>query len=91
MGRHPGRQAVKVTVDVDCTPAEARAFLGLPDVTPIQDKYVQTVLDSFDGAKSLDQMETLFKSFSPMGDAGVRLFKQMMDIGLGTTSKGKNG
>ncbi|MEO7470377.1 MAG: DUF6489 family protein, partial [Sphingobium limneticum] len=30
---------MKVTVDVDCTPAEARAFLGLPDVTPIHDKY----------------------------------------------------
>ena len=27
-------------------------------------------------------METLFKSFSPMGDAGVRLFQQMMNIGL---------
>lgn len=82
---------MKVTVDVDCTPAEARAFLGLPDVTPIHDKYVKTLLDSFDGVRNLDQMETLFKSFSPMGDAGVRLFKQMMDIGLSTAASGKNG
>jgi len=82
---------MKVTVDVDCTPAEARAFLGLPDVTPITDKYVETILNGFDGAKSLDQMETLFKSFSPMGDAGVRLFKQMMDIGLAGAMSGKSG
>lgn len=73
---------MKVSVDVDCTPAEARAFLGLPDVTPIHDKYVKTVLDSFDGVANVEQMETLFKSFSPLGDAGMRLFRQMMDLGL---------
>jgi hypothetical protein len=27
---------MKVTVEVDCTPEEARGFLGLPDVVPIQ-------------------------------------------------------
>ncbi|SER50951.1 DUF6489 family protein [Sphingobium sp. YR768] len=73
---------MKVTVDVDCTPAEARAFLGLPDVTPIHDKYIKTMLDSFDGVGSVEQMETLFKSFSPLGDAGMRLFQQMMNVGL---------
>lgn len=80
---------MKVTVDVDCTPAEARAFLGLPDVSPIHDKYIKTVLDSFDGVGSVEQMETLFKSFSPMGDAGVRLFQQMMNIGM--SGMGGNG
>jgi hypothetical protein len=73
---------MKVTVDVDCTPAEARSFLGLPDVTPIHDRYIKTVLDSFDGIGSVEQMETLFKSFSPLGDAGVRMFQHMMNIGL---------
>ncbi|HJT40389.1 MAG TPA: DUF6489 family protein [Sphingobium sp.] len=81
---------MKVTVDVDCTPAEARSFLGLPDVGPIHDKYVKTVLDSFDGITNVEQMETLFKSFSPLGDAGMRLFRQMMDIGLAGVST-KNG
>lgn len=81
---------MKVTVDVDCTPTEARAFLGLPDVTPIHDKYVKTMLDSFDGIASAEQMETMFKSFSPLGDAGMRLFRQMMDIGLSGVA-GKNG
>lgn len=27
---------MKVTVEVDCTPAEARQFMGLPDVAPLQ-------------------------------------------------------
>ena len=28
---------MKVTVEVDCTPLEARQFLGLPNVEPMQD------------------------------------------------------
>lgn len=79
---------MKVTVDVDCTPAEARSFLGLPDVTPIHDKYIKTMLDGFDGVANVEQMETLFKSFSPMGDAGMRLFQQMMNMGLAGMSSG---
>lgn len=79
---------MKVTVDVDCSPAEARAFLGLPDLTPLHDKYVQTVLDSFTATGSIDQVESLMKSMSPMGDAGLRMFKQMMDLGMASGGMG---
>lgn len=27
---------MKVTIDIDCTPAEARQFMGLPDLQPLQ-------------------------------------------------------
>ena len=27
---------MKVNIEIDCTPLEAREFLGLPDVQPIQ-------------------------------------------------------
>jgi len=29
--------AVKVTIEIDCTPEEARVFMGLPDVKPMQE------------------------------------------------------
>ena len=29
---------MKINVEIDCTPQEARAFLGLPDVQPMQEK-----------------------------------------------------
>lgn len=32
---------MKVTFDIDCTPAEARAFFGLPDLTPVHDIYLE--------------------------------------------------
>ena len=31
---------MKITVDVDCTPQEARAFMGLPDVTPLNEHLI---------------------------------------------------
>lgn len=78
---------MKVTVNVECTPEEARNFLGLPDVSPIHEKYVKTMMETMDGSNSVEQMENLFKSFSPMGDAGMRLFQQMMQIGMGGSDK----
>lgn len=34
---------MKVTVEIDCTPAEARQFLGLPDVEAMQKKIMSEV------------------------------------------------
>ena len=28
--------SLKITIDIDCTPDEARQFMGLPDVKPLQ-------------------------------------------------------
>ena len=32
---------MKVKIDINCTPVEARSFLGLPDVTPMNDSLVE--------------------------------------------------
>ena len=32
---------MKITINVECSPEEARAFLGLPDVTPVN----QTIMN----------------------------------------------
>jgi Family of unknown function (DUF6489) len=34
--RAPRDTLMRATINIECTPAEARAFLGLPDVQPIQ-------------------------------------------------------
>jgi hypothetical protein len=36
-------QTVKITIDVDCTPAEAREFFGLPDLRPLQAAWLAEV------------------------------------------------
>jgi hypothetical protein len=34
---------MRVTVNVDCTPEEARQFMGLPDVQPIQEALMKEI------------------------------------------------
>lgn len=73
---------MKFTVDVDCTPEEARAFLGLPDMKPIHELYMKSVMDTMSGQTNLEQMENMFRSLSPLGDAGMKLFSSFMDLGM---------
>jgi Family of unknown function (DUF6489) len=82
---------MKINVDIDCTPLEARSFLGLPDLTPVNEAYVASLKDAINEAGSAEQMQALMRSFAPMGEAGMSLFKQMMEIGTGTVSAGSKG
>ncbi len=82
---------MKVSVNVECTPEEARAFLGLPDLSPVHQKYVDSMLSAMDGAGSVEQMNKLIGAFAPMGDASMRMFQQMMDIGLSGATVGGKG
>jgi len=38
---------MKITINVDCTPDEARTFLGLPDLKPMQDELMQEIRKRF--------------------------------------------
>lgn len=58
---------MKVTVNIDCTPDEARQFLGLPDVSELQKavmKQLQAQLE--DNIRNLDP-EQLARIWMPMG------------------------
>jgi hypothetical protein len=35
---------MKISVDIECSPEEARAFLGLPNVAPVNDMIVESML-----------------------------------------------
>jgi Family of unknown function (DUF6489) len=34
---------MKITIDIDCTPAEAREFVGLPDLRPLQTAWLAEI------------------------------------------------
>ncbi len=58
---------MKFTVDVDCTPEEARTFLGLPDVKTIQDKMMKEMEDKLRSNLTSMDPESLMKMWMPMG------------------------
>ena len=51
---------MKITVNVDCTPEEARAFLGQPDLKPMQDELIQEMRNRLmAGIAAMDPTEML--------------------------------
>ncbi|MET0251265.1 MAG: DUF6489 family protein [Novosphingobium sp.] len=72
---------MKMTCEVDCTPEEARRFLGLPDVSEANAAYVDAVTQAMKGATNIEQMQKYAKQLAPMGQAGLKLFQQMMESG----------
>lgn len=73
---------MKVTVDIDLTPEEARRAVGLPDLSPVHDRYVQLLLDTMQGnALKPEMIEALFKSWAPMGEAGMAMWRRLLEGG----------
>lgn len=58
---------MKVTVNVDCTPEEARTFLGLPDVQPLQEAVMAQMQESMLSSLKSMEPEALLKTWGPMG------------------------
>lgn len=79
---------MKVNVEVDCTPEEARRFLGLPDVTKANDVYVDALAKAMKGVGSVDQLQDLAKQVAPMGQMGLKLFQQFIEGGMGSAASG---
>lgn len=55
---------MKIRIDVDVSPAEARAFFGLPDVGPLQEEMLEIVRDRMragvEGFDPLSLMQPFF-------------------------------
>jgi hypothetical protein len=74
---------MKIRIDIDCTPREVRAFLGLPHIEPMQEALVAQMQARL--AQYLDAVEpdALMSAWLPGGIKGLaqlqeQFWKQMM-------------
>ena len=74
---------MKMTIEVDCTPAEARAFLGLPDVSPINEQLVAEMQKRMGSNMSMLQPEELMKNWMAFGGQATESFRQLMTAAVG--------
>lgn len=68
---------MKVKIDIDCTPEEARTFLGLPDVKPMQEAMMQEVEARMRANLQAMDPETMFKTWLPAGIQGWEQLQRM--------------
>ena len=74
---------MKVNIEIDCTPEEARAFMGLPDVSEANSIYVDNIAKAMQGVSSPDQLAQYAQALAPMGQMGLKMFQNFVEGGLG--------
>ncbi len=79
---------MKVNIEIDCTPAEARAFLGLPDVAPLNELLVQEMQKRMAENMTAMQPEELMKSWTSYGVQAQDQFRRMMEAAVSGQTKG---
>ena len=80
---------MKVNVEFDCTPEEARRLLGLPDVTKANEAYAEATAKLMQGAGSIDQLQEIAKQIAPMGEMGLKMFQSLLAGGAAMAMGGK--
>ncbi len=70
---------MKVHIEIDCTPEEARSFMGLPDVSKANSVYVDTMAKAMKGVSNPDQLQELAKTMAPMGQVGLKMFQNFVE------------
>lgn len=84
---------MKVTIDIDCTPEEARAFMGLPDVQPLQktmmDEMERRMMAELERFSPETVMRTWFQAMPQGADAVRDIFAGFFSGAAGDAKKGK--
>ena len=69
---------MKLKIEVDCTPEEARTFLGLPDVTGLNSYLVDEMKKRMDANISMLQPDELMKTWMNFGGQATEQFRKLM-------------
>jgi hypothetical protein len=69
---------MKMTIEIDCTPIEARSFLGLPDVSGLNDHLVAEMKARMDANMAMVQPEELMKNWMAFGGQATEQFQRLM-------------
>jgi hypothetical protein len=85
---------MKIKIDIECTPQEARTFFGLPDLEPMQKAMMQGVQERMEKAMAGMDAEALMKTWLPAGIQGFQDMQKMFWSQMtqsGQSNKGGKG
>jgi hypothetical protein len=77
-----GSLPMKMTVEVDCTPEEARRFLGLPDVSVLNNHLVSEMQKRIDANMAMLSPEEMVKNWMALGAGAQEQFRKLMELGV---------
>ncbi len=78
---------MKLTINIDCTPAEARAFFGMPDIEPMNKMIVdEMMVRAKDNLDTLADPERFMAQWMAMSGKGFEQFQNLMGAAMGGMS-----
>jgi hypothetical protein len=78
---------MKITMNVECTPEEARVFLGLPDVKPMQEEMLKEVQKRLSASLKAMDPEAIMKTWLP---ATLQGYEQLQEMFLSQMARFQN-
>ncbi len=80
---------MKMKIEIDCSPEEARSFLGLPDVSGLNARMVEEMQSRMTENMARLSPDELVKTWSAVGAGAQEHFRKLMtqavDMGMGVT------
>ncbi len=73
---------MKMNIEIECTPAEARAFMGLPNVEPLNDHLVAEMKRRMDENIASMQPEEIMKTWTSFGLQAQEQFRRLMEAAV---------
>ncbi|HLK24698.1 MAG TPA: DUF6489 family protein [Caulobacteraceae bacterium] len=78
---------MKISIDVECTPEEARAALGLPDVSGLNETLVREMQARITANLDALKPDELMKNWLAFGGAAQEQFMKLMTAAAGAGAK----
>ncbi len=79
---------MKVNIEIECTPQEAREFMGLPDVSEPNKAFVAGMTKAVESAQNPAQLLEMGQAIAPMGQAGLKMFQSFVESGVRAATGG---
>ena len=69
---------MKIHIDMEMTPEEARKLMGLPDLSRMQEEVMKEMQKRMKAALDTSDPEAMLKAWMPMGGAGFEQFQRFL-------------
>ncbi len=79
---------MKMKIEVECTPEEARSFLGLPDVSGLNAHLVEEMKKRMEGNMNMLQPDELMKTWMAFGGQAQEQFRKLMTAAASASMSG---
>ena len=82
---------MKISLDIDCTPEEARTFFGLPDLQPLHDVYLDRMKTAMTEGINAADWQRMMQNWVPGIAGGFEQWQKLMMAGLGAAAGKSQG